>query len=449
MKIRAKLTLLFTLLVATILLIFSISIFVLNGVFRESDFFSRLRDRAITTGRLLINVEEVSSDLLKIIDKNTVALVDEVVMIYNQDHELLYTSSDSSSVIIEKEILSLTEREGEHRFKKGDREGIAILYTTGEKKFILIAMAYDKHGLKKIYFLKWVLMVGLLFSLLITYVAGWLFSGRVLHPMARVVERVKAISATSLNSRLPVGNSKDEIATLSITFNEMLERLEQSFELQKQFVANVSHEFRTPFAVVLSEIEYTLMREREKDVYKKLLADISRDIKNLNDLFGNLLNLAQASFDHSGIEYVPFRIDEVIYNCTSKIMGAHPSYKVRLDFQLPQDDQLITIKGSSHLMSIAIQNLMENSCKYSGDNTVFVKVYIQSGLIIEFIDNGIGIPIDQQSLIFEPFYRASNSRSFQGKGLGLSLVKKIVQMHKGEISINSMEGKGSVFTLRF
>ncbi|MFH0867313.1 MAG: HAMP domain-containing sensor histidine kinase [Bacteroidota bacterium] len=449
MNIRKKLAYQFTIIVSAILLLFTVSIYFFSSDYRKNDFYARLNDRAVTTAKLLIEVKEVDSLLLKIIDRNTTALNDECIRIFNFKNEEIYNSNDDDTAKYSADFINSIRIKGEIRKESGQTEILGISYSEYPKKYVLIASAYDKFGFSKLRNLRIILIVGFLVCIFFTVVSGMFYAGRALKPISNVVGQVNKITASNLNLRLSTGNGKDEIANLSITFNEMLSRLETSFETQKNFVSNASHEFRTPFAIILSEIELSLMKERTNQEYVEALSSVAQEIKNLHNLSENLLELTRASLDASAFQFAPLRIDELVLQSREYVLKTKPDYSVNIDFSnLPDDDSLITFTGNEQLLSLAFYNLMSNSCKFSPDKKVNVILKTASKEItIKFVDNGIGIPENEIQNIFEPFFRASNSGERKGHGLGLPLVKKIVELHKGKIKVSSMLNRGSSFTI--
>lgn len=447
MNIRYKLTLQFTFIVASILLVFSVGIYSFSKVYRESDYYKRLYDRAYTTARLLLEVNEVDENLLRIIDKNTLALFQEEVYIFNERKNKIY-SNTNKSYNPERAILSL-EDENILRFRDNEREAIAFVYEFDGQKFYVISSAYDLYGIDKIKNLKIVLIVGYLLSLIITLAAGLIFSGKALQPISKAVNQVKNISISKLNLRLDEGNKKDEIAQLAITFNQMLQSLEEAFILQRDFVSNAAHELRTPFTVMLAEIEYSLLQERTKEQYTTTLKRLSEEIRDISHLSNGLLDLARISFDKTNLEYQNVRLDEILIDTCNDVLKANNEYKTHINFEsLPENENLLVVSGNEQLLKIAFKNLIENACKFSCSKDVFIDMEVNTrSVILHIKDNGIGIPKEDINSIFQAFYRGANTQFFAGYGLGLALTLKIVQLHNGSIKVKSEVGKGSVFSV--
>lgn len=448
MNIRYKLTIQFTLIVAAILLIFTSGIYFFSSNYRQNDYYKRLEDRAKTTARLLLNVKEVDETLLKIIDKNTLALYQEKVYIIDEKNKQIYCNTEGSVFNNSAVIYEIKNKEL-YKFKLDKSDAVGILYRYNNLPYVVIASAYDIFGIAKIKNLGIILVVGYLLSLSIAVLAGLLFSGRALAPISAVVNQVKKITITNLNLRVDEGNKKDEIALLAITFNQMLQRLEEAFILQRNFVSNAAHELRTPFTVLLAEIEYGLLQDREKKHYIQILNNLSVEIKKLSKLSNGLLDLARISFDKSNFELKSVRLDELLVETCNDLVNVNTDYNTKINFEnMPENDDLLTVFGNEQLIKIAIKNLVENACKFSNDKAVNIYFSANNGYLeLKFCDNGIGISREDIKNIFQPFYRGSNTQFFAGYGLGLALTMKVIELHNGKISVESQLEKGSVFTL--
>ncbi|MFN8257333.1 MAG: HAMP domain-containing sensor histidine kinase [Bacteroidales bacterium] len=450
MNIRYKLSFQFSLIVLTILLIFSTSIYYFSESYREYDYYSRLKDRANTTARLLFDVEEVDKSLLKIIDRNTQALTNEKITVIDQNYKIIYSSTDDTL----KVSLSLADDIKNKKIVKTtneDHDVLGLLYEKDDNQFMVIASAYDLYGVAKMKNLKIILIIGFLITLLITVFAGIIFSGKALAPISNVVAQVNKITISNLNSRLDEGNRQDEIAKLAMTFNSMLQRLEEAFIFQRDFVSSAAHELRTPFSVILVELDYCLLQQRSKEHYIQTLKNLQVEIKKLNKLSNSLLELARISYDNSKFELKTFRLDELVIETCNNIMNSNKECKTNILFKnLPEDSNFLTISGNEHLLEIAIKNLIENAFKFSNYQSVDVVFSVNNKTIsIQITDKGIGISKEDMKIIFQPFFRGKNTQFIAGYGLGLALTQKIIHLHNGTISVDSEVGKGSAFTISF
>jgi signal transduction histidine kinase len=335
-------------------------------------------------------------------------------------------------------LKSIRER-NKINFTKNESEYIGLVFRYAQKDYIVIASAYDKYGLKELKNLKIILITGLLASFLLSFFAGLFYAGRAMKPILDVISEVDNISATRLNTRVNEGNGKDEIARLAITFNKVLERLELAFENQRQFVSDVSHELRTPLTSLTGQLEVTLMKQRQTEEYETLLNSLLEDIKTLTSLSNGLLELAHSNIDIHAFTSVKTRIDEVLFSAQTDLLRRNKNYIINIDFEeLPEDEQKLIINGNENLLKIAFINIMDNACKFSTPNRVDVNIgFSNKYIVLKFSDQGIGIPTEEIKQIFDAFYRASNANAKQGHGIGLSLVKKIIELHNGFSTIDS------------
>ncbi len=450
LNIRTRLSFQFTYIVSLILILFSCIIYYFSADYRETEFYSRLEKKALTTAKLLIEVKEVDYNLMKIIDQNSLnALHNERVIIYdNQDHQI-YNSLDNDSAQISKSFLDKIRLAKNVRYHEGKNEAIGLIFTLNNDHYVVIASAFDNYGRIKLYNLIWIILAGFIISIGSTIVFSRIYATKALKPMSDVVAQVDKITILSLNMRVNEGNGTDEIAQLAITFNKMLARLESAFEMQRSFVSNASHELRTPLTSITGQIEVSLLKLRSQEEYQTILESVLEDIINLNALSNGLLDLAKANSDISAIALQPLRIDEILWETRSELISRKNDYKISIEFSQPIDDENeLIINGNLHLLKIAIANLMDNGCKFSESRSVEVFLSAKNGRIeIEFVDKGIGIDSADLDKVFHPFYRANAAKNIAGNGLGLALSSKIISLHRGTISVQSQPGKGTKVTV--
>ena len=447
LNIRTRLSIQFTYLVTLILILFSFIIYYFSADYRESEFYSRLEKKALTTAKLLIEVKEVDYKLMKIIDRNSLnALYNERVMIFDAENNQIYNSLDNDSIQVSKSFLDKIRQQKRIRYHENKNEAIGLIFTLNNGRYVVIASAYDNFGRIKLYNLIWIILAGFIVSIASTIVFSWIYATKALKPMSDVVTQVDQITIASLNSRVSEGNGTDEIAQLAITFNKMLERLESAFEMQRSFVSNASHELRTPLTSITGQIEVSLMKPRTREEYESILESILEDIKNLNALSNGLLDLAKASSDISAIALRPLRFDEILWETKDELIKRNKNYKILIEFNdsISDENELI-IEGNEQLIKTAIINLLDNACKFSTDHSACVSL---SGndkfLITQIKDQGPGIAPADQSHVFHPFFRAGNVRHIPGNGLGLSLAQKIIEIHQGTIRIDSVPENGTL-----
>lgn len=447
MKIQTKIAIQFSLIVASLLMAFSFVIYQLFADFREKDYYDRLKSKAITTAQLLIKVQEVDRNLLKIIDKNTLtALVDEKVLVFDQQNRLYYSSLDDHVIHFNRGLLDKVRKDRYVESHDGDNEIVGLLYEVNQEQFVILASAYDKFGRSKMANLRNTLLIGLVFCIAITVLLGIFFAGNALAPVNQFITQISAITATNLRERLDERNGKDEIGWLATAFNKMLFRLEQSFELQKSFVTHASHELRTPLAALKSEVEISLDEQLDVVQHRGILQNISKDIDKLIALSNSLLQIVKP-LKSSITNATEVRIDDLVFQAQAELLMGKPDYHIVVEYaREPENEQKITVLGDEALLKTVFANLMDNACKYGFKRQAMVIInFTDQMTLVSIQDDGIGIPLEDFSRIFEPFYRSKNALSISGFGVGLSVCRRIIELHKGKVLVTSKLHEGSTF----
>lgn len=451
MQIRARLTLQFTL-VITLIVLFAFSIIYFSSSnYRQTDFFHRLRNKARTSAEIFISVEQIDSTMLRIFDDSQKdRLPYENISIYDHNNVEVYTNNDSIRLDPSHELLDEIRRAGLKEFRKQGHEVVGITYNDKFNRFVVLASANDQYGFKKLHNLRNTLVLLLFIIISISAIAGWMFAGRALKPLKDIVNEVQGLNIDRLDSRLRESRYNDEIGRLIHTFNILLERIENAFELQKLFVSGASHELKNPLTTITSQLQVVLLKERSADEYRTIITSILEDIKSLNKTTLDLMEYARLNYEKE-IQLTEVRIDDVLWFCKDLFSRANPQYKVNINFlNMPEDEKKLIIPGNEALLKIAFINLIDNGCKFSPNNSCDVNLSVSDGeLRLDFTDSGIGLSPEEINLVFEPFYRANKTAEVKGHGLGLPLTKKIVQLHGGEIRVTSVKGIGTTFSLQF
>lgn len=450
MKIRTKLTIRYTAVTATVFLLLMGMIWFLSENNRKNVFFRDLKKEGITKANLFLQ-NKVDAETMQSIYLNNSEFIDEVeVAVYDTDFELLY--HDAQEIDRVKETPEMIDRIAEEKsieFFEGGYQVVGLLYPFDGKDYIITAAAFDGYGYAKLDALRNILLALWMIGLAILAVVGYFLSRGALSPVSHIVRKVEKITASNLDERIPVTNEKDELDELATTFNHTLDRLEQSFDAQKMFVSNVSHELRTPMAALMGGLEVALLKDRSAETYRKTIEEALTDAEKVVKLSEGLLNLARASYQSEQIKMEEVRLDELLLDARELVLKANSSYKVNLIFeQETDDDVMITVSGNAYLLKTAFVNLMENNCKFSPDKTSSVQIsFYEEKSILRFSDSGIGIQPEDIEKLFTPFYRGSNRTYAVGNGIGMALVQKIVQLHKGEIRVHSYPSEGTVFVV--
>lgn len=278
--------------------------------------------------------------------------------------------------------------------------------------------------------------------ILVGTVLTWFVSGFALRPLQRLNKTMQEISASNLSEEVPEGNGKDEIATLTHSFNTMLRKIDDSFTAQKQFTANAAHELRTPLAVLQTNLEvFEKTEDHTREEYHQMIDTTLKQTGHMNHLISSLLELMSL---HTT-------------KLTDDIDLAALVEEILVDLSLPAENKKVSLtqsgaspknlKGNEVLFYRAIYNLVENAIKYNHENgnvNVDIKES-ESAIKLTISDTGKGIPKEHWDKIFQPFYRVDKARSRElgGVGLGLALVKNIIELHNGTVFIEDSSENGT------
>lgn len=286
--------------------------------------------------------------------------------------------------------------------------------------------------------------------ILLSSVCTYFLTKKTLTPLQKLTSEVSQIQAQNLSTQLAVPNSKDEIAQLTSSFNEMLTRLDNAFSTQKQFSANAAHELRTPLAVLQTNLEvFEKKQEPEMVEYQQLFTMIKEQTARLSQLVETLLDMTNLkSVPRTDQVMLEELVDEVF--CDLDPVAEKAGISIHFDDSSSQDSHT-DVTGSYVLLYRAVYNLVENAIKYNRPNgsvTVSVKEK-NSQVMILVKDTGIGISPENQKKIFDPFFRVdkSRSRAMGGAGLGLALVDSIAREHGGSVKVLESNEKGSIIAL--
>ncbi len=273
----------------------------------------------------------------------------------------------------------------------------------------------------------------------------WLLSRRVLSPLHRITQSAARVTSQDLSHRMPVPRSHDEMREMAVTINRMLDRLEESFETQRRFTADASHELRTPVTAIQGHSNYLLRRTRPDPEQVDSLTVIRRESERMAKLVNDLLELARADAGFS-IDMEPMNLLEVAENVHLEVAPVAGSAEITISSHQP----VVQVRGDATRLKQVVLNLVMNALN-AGATQVSIGFFTEQGsIVMEILDNGPGIPENAIPHLFERFYRVDGARSTRGNGsgLGLAIVNWIVQQHGGSVEVESKLGEGTVFRVR-
>jgi heavy metal sensor kinase len=287
-------------------------------------------------------------------------------------------------------------------------------------------------------------MVGVI---ILAGIGGLFLAERALKPVQRITETAQKIEGSDLSQRIDV-KTDDELGRLAATLNDMIGRLEESFNRQRQFTADASHELRTPLAIMQAEATLALSKERTPDDYRKALETISQESDYMSSVIGKLLFLARSDAGKEQLSFEDVDIKELITGLSANIeaLAQDKGIKFTVDAK-----ETLTVSGDKVKLRQLFINILENAVRYTPANGNIAVSLVQkdANAVVTIADTGIGIPPEHLPHIFERFYRVDKARARAdgGVGLGLAIAKIIAESHKGTIAVASEVGKGTTFTI--
>jgi heavy metal sensor kinase len=300
----------------------------------------------------------------------------------------------------------------------------------------------DLAVLRRVLFLALPLLIGL------AGVGGYWLTSRNLAPLAWMAEQARRITHSNLETRLEIGAAAEELAVLAASFNELLSRLDQSFGHMRRFVADASHELRTPISIIRGEADVALSHDRSAAEYKQALAIILDESRRLSRLVDDLLNLARADAGRVKLQVQEFYLNDLLAECCRSAQGLAGARRIALECRCRED---VAFRGDEELVRRMVMNLIDNAIRYTpeGGSVTAALEADGAGVTIRIADTGAGIAPEAQAHVFERFYRGDKARSRQdgGFGLGLAIVKWIAESHNGAVALESTPGAGSTFTV--
>ncbi len=288
-------------------------------------------------------------------------------------------------------------------------------------------------------------------ALLVSLLSGWFLAKRSLRPVDEITSSARQITAQNLTLRLPKPVTDDELGRLTETVNDMIARLEKSFSQIRQFTSDASHELRTPLAIMMGELELALRRPLTSDDARKVLESCLEEVERLNQVVQGLLELSRAESGQVILQLEEVRFSTLVENVCDDVMILADKKRIEIATAIAPG---LMIMGDTVRMQQALLNIIENAVKYTregGDVHVRLEYNSEdSEAVLTVSDTGIGIPAGELPFIFDRFFQVDKARSKDvlGSGLGLSIVKWIVDAHNGRIEVFSHLGKGTTFILR-
>lgn len=449
MSIKQRITIGFGLLVATLLLIFSIFIYQAYESYRQSLMRSRLQRRALA-GQLYFE------NRLEFHRSSYLTLPDQHEFLVDSSNKIFYQSSGISDYKLTPKLLKEARQEEVYFSYKARplrrlKEGIALSFKVDGKHYVSVVTAHDLAGIQASESLFFILASGNVILLVIVALAGFLFASRAMRPFDGLIAQMDPASVSDFSFRLQSRTSADEAAYLANSFNELLSRLQALAISQEHFVSYASHEIRTPLTVVKGILETSLAYDQQLTDVKQSMEKALVRLEGAIELANSLLHLAEVEGLQSARVREDINIVDTVLDTITYFGEKRPEQQIDLVLTdtFTQQSSNLRILGNAMLLRTVLTNILDNASKYSRQEPVELKVDLEaSWVIIKITDLGIGIPDTELDDVFLPMMRAGNVGNVPGFGLGLTIAKKIIDIHKGQLTVKSIKDQGTVVLIR-
>lgn len=381
------------------------------------------------------------------IDLDYMNVVNDVyTALYAADGTMLYGENPLSRETAAVPFVEGRARQIEARGLRYELYDRRLPLGTEETALWIRGVVPETEGLRQLQQITRSLLMLLPLLIALALLAGWFLAGQMLVPLRRIEETAEQISrGDDLRRRIPEGENRDEISRLARVFNAMLDRLEHSFEAERRFTSDASHELRTPTSVILAQADYSLEKERSPEEYAEALRVVRKQGRRMSALIDDMLAYTRLDQSPERYPFVRLELSRIVAEAAeeTRLLRAED---LRLETEIAEG---LFVEGNAMLLSRMTQNLVSNACRY-GNGWVRIRLgREEERLCLAVEDNGPGIAPEEREKIFDRFYRGDAARTSGGTGLGLAMVKKIAQMHGGELRVESTPGVGSCFFVFF
>ncbi|MBE9461498.1 sensor histidine kinase [Dyadobacter subterraneus] len=450
MSIKQNITVAFTLIVATILALFSVFVYYSYEDYRAELMQERLSEKAEATQRLLSNPETFKTDVF-------FPLAEQCEAVYDEHNNLIAATSKNCDYVPDAAFMALVRSKKKYGFTYNSplfdlkKEGVGLTYSQNGKTYLALVTAYDVHGYNMRRTLRLSLFFGNLLALVIIGITGYFFSRRAMLPFDYLIKQMDKAPVDDFSFRIAVGSQQNEAASLGSSFNGLLEKIKELADNQRSFISYASHELRTPLTVIKGVLQTSMSYDNNKEEWTQSAGEAVEQVNHAIELSNNLLFLAEIEGLRFKAEKQSINIIDLVIDSVSYINQKYPSQPVNLEIvenELKKGDFQAVTEGVPHLLRSAINNVLDNACKYSDFQTVNIKIIEDKEmLVLKISDKGIGILPDDLQNIFLPMMRGQNTGKVNGFGIGLSLVKKIMDFHLGSLVIDSVSGLGTTVSI--
>jgi signal transduction histidine kinase len=448
MKIRDRFTLISSLTFSVVFVIASLITYFSFYSYSEKIVYNELQKTCLLTGIFYLEKDELPENQHLIIGQqfreNSLEIITRV---YDEKNQIVYGDKTLDNNINQSQ-LDYVRKNRKLSFKSKHHFYFGSYYHDNQGDFVVFVKKNDTDFKTMTDRLLIIMILVLISGLISIYIVSRVLSNLAYAPIKNIINQVNEIQATSLDRQIVSPNSKDDIQELIESYNNLLKRLSDTFIIQKNFINYVSHEFKTPLTAISGNLEVFAQKDRSSAEYKEMSEKVLENVYQIEDTMNTLMMLSGLRENMELNEI--FRVDELVWDINDQLSS---SYHLKGQIQIALEvlnDKLLSIKGNSNEIKIALFNIIENAVKYSAGNPIKISLLEhnqQLKIVIE--DHGKGISEEDLQFIKQTFYRGKNVSDIKGSGIGLPLANVIFKQNNIEFMIASKKDAGTTVTLVF
>ncbi len=448
MGIKKKILIYFSLTTISLTGIALLFIYTLFAQYREEEFQQRQKEKIKSTLYFLTEIKKTNHNLIEAIDRLTINdLYNEKLLIFNQNKKLIYSSIDDTPIRYSKEIIENLSEDNEWYEGKENLYDVVGLYFRNEgNAYYGISKAYDKFGYSKLNYLKWVLCFTFLIIAVSIVLISYFLSDRITKSLLTITKKIINYNFEEDYDPIQIKPSENEISVLAEQFNKLMKRMNEVFAFQKHVIHHISHELKTPIAILVSNFE-KIEKETDLNQIKTFIKNQKEDTRNLSNIINSLLEISRAETGNV-LMTDKIRIDDLLFDIADELKQIYPDFQFSIEYALAETEKNLIISCNARLIKAALLNLMQNCILYSDNGKAILKIYgFSEKAEITFENSGKPIGQDENRFLFKHFFRGENSMGKRGFGLGLVFVHKIITLHGGTVSYQSPNQNSNIFTI--
>jgi signal transduction histidine kinase len=452
MKVRNKILIYFSSTVILLTAIAFIIIYLLFRLYREEEFQQRQKEKIVSTLNFMTEIEKADQELTEALDRISInSLLDEKLLIFDANRKLIYSSLDDVPVKYSNDLLKeLNSDKDRIEMKDGKYDVVAVYIRSKGKDFYGISKAYDRFGYSKLGFLRNTLLVAFFVITTVVLIVSIFLAKRISKPISDLARLLSNYRLGESHLPQQINTSTEEIKYLNEKFNELVKRTNEAFAFQKHSIDHISHQLKTPLAVLVSELERIKRTTSDEELKPGLAKQINR-IRSLAEVINALLEISKIESGQL-VEFRNVRVDEILFDTIEELNTLHPEFHFELNYYPDQPEvERLSLKINEMLIRHAFQNLLNNCVAYSNTRRSQIAVDCSSAQELKISISNSGDPVlsEEEKYLFNHFFRGKNSQGQTGFGLGLVLAKKIINLHAGSISYSNPSADLNVFEIRF